>query len=646
MKAYFPVLLTVLSVLPLPRAVFAQYLFEDASSKAGISATSSQSTQVGPGPIIFDFDNDGWEDIYTAGGTGIDHLWKNMGNGTFVDVSDSLFKNRFNSFSYTRGGSALDYDNDGLTDLYICCEKHDLLLKNMGGGVFADYTKQAHIERPISLNESNCSTFGDFDGDGDNDIYVARWVEEYKFVSDSAGKAHYAHKGFPNQFYINNGDGTFTESAFQYHIDGDTGCSNIALFFDIDGDGDLDLLIGNDFGIDIQPNIVFKNMLMETGTASFVDVTDSMGMRSHLFCMGIGPNDFDRDGNFDFFETNIGHEVLYKNQNGHYADVSTEAGVPSGAVRHNLDYAAVSWTPIFNDFDNDGWEDAFIVHGYVGVFNALDPDTSQYIRNLGGYFEDYTDTAMNGNILNQRGRGGALFDYDHDGYCDMVYGSENVISGFLSKDFKLLHNITPTINHNPAHMLEMKFTAKRTAKEGIGTIVNVWAGGINHARQVSTGGGFTSMSSLIQHVGLGTYNKADSIIVYWPANKDRHRQIDRYYNVKADQMVFFEEKMDSSSIGMVKTEALNVPATVVSTAPMTESLQMYPQPATTRLNVTGLPSGSSFQYEIYNMLGEKVITGTSNGTPLFVNVANLQSGCYTFKISSDHESIAKQFIKE
>src|SRR5205085_5063973 len=123
-------------------------------------------------------------------------------------------------------------------------------------------------------------------------------------------KVIYTNKGFPNWFYVNNGDGTFTERAKEFNVDGDTGCSNIALFFDYDRDGDLDILVGNDFGVEEMPNRVFKNMLMETGTATFVDVTDSVGLNQKLFCMGIGPNDYNRDGNFDFYETTVGPDCM------------------------------------------------------------------------------------------------------------------------------------------------------------------------------------------------------------------------------------------------------------------------------------------------------------------------------------------------
>jgi enediyne biosynthesis protein E4 len=320
----------VLTLL-VPVLGFAQYRFEEATIKTGIKASSSQPSEIGPGPAVFDFDNDGWDDIYTAGGTSKDHLFRNMHDGTFLEVSDTNFQQKFHTGSYTKGGTAFDFDGDGLTDLYVVCERHDMLLKNMGGGVFTDVTKTARIATPLSLNETNGATFGDFDGDGDNDLYAARWVEEYRF-DQPAGNAPtgYAHKGYRNYFYVNNGNATFTESAVAYHIDGDTGNTNIALFFDYDRDGDLDLLIGNDFGVELMPNIVFKNMLMETGTASFVDVTDSIGMGSHLFSMGIAPNDFNRDGKFDFFETNIGDELMMQNMGDHFQDVSKEVHTPTG----------------------------------------------------------------------------------------------------------------------------------------------------------------------------------------------------------------------------------------------------------------------------------------------------------------------------
>lgn len=622
----------LLSVCWMPVAAFCQFRFIDATIPAKLKAFAQPTAEVGPGFVVFDFDNDGWDDIYTAGGVVEDHLFRNMHDGTFMDVSDSSFQVH-DKYSYTRGGSAFDFDNDGLTDLYICCQRKDILYKNMGNGVFKNVSRQAGIIAPLTENQSNCSTFGDFDGDGDNDLYVARWIEENRFIQEPGQPASgYAHRGYRELMYVNNGNGTFTESALPMHIDGDTGNTNIALLFDYDRDGDLDILVGNDFGVQLKPNIVFKNMLMETGEPTFVDVTKEIGMETHLFCMGIGPCDYNRDGKFDFYETNIGPQVLLENRGDHFVDVTAKTGVPNGFLFHDNSTMSVTWSAVFGDYDNDGWEDAMIVHGFEGVippWSSNEIDTTEFIRNIGSFFENVTDQV--GVSLDLRGRGGVQFDYDHDGYQDLGFASMGRIAGGSQKsDFRLLHNVTPhTAN---AHWLEMKFTAKRTAKEGVGTIVDVWAGGIVHSRQVSTGGGFTSQNSLIQHVGLGEYAMADSIVVYWPCDKNRHRQIDRYYNVQADRMIAYEENTAVDGVASSSSSA--------------QTIQLYPQPAHSELNVTNIKAAAQANYEVYNLLGVRVLSGFSNENSMKLSLSDLKNGVYTLRIISGNDVVTKQFIKQ
>jgi len=550
-----------LAVIFLPNLVRAQFLFQDITTQAGIDMHSVQFSEAGPGAVVFDLDGDGWDDIYMPGGNDSDKIFLNMHNGTFRNVAPINMATHLNYkgeqwLNYPRGGIAFDYDNDGHPDIYSVCENNDILWHNNGDGTFTDVSVSAHLSSSLDQNESNSATFGDFNGDGYNDFYVARWIEEHNIVSKNGTDTIYAHKGFPNWFYVNNHDGTFTESAKAYGIDCDTATSNIALFFDYDRDGDLDLLVGNDFGVQETPNQVFRNNLMETGVATFTDVTDSLGLGCRLFCMGIGPIDYNRDGNFDFFETSIGPDSLMRN-NGNNTFTNVAAKVmprPNGYERHgafqpsiNNYYMTTTWTALAGDFDNDGWEDEFITHGYEGaitpyITNANRHDTSMFYRNLEGVFQDYTDQAMNGDYVDLRGRGASILDFNHDGKLDICFGAMAFDPIIRTPDFRLLQNTTPD-NPGHAHWLEMRFTAQRTAKEGIGTIVDVWAGGKRCSRQVSTGGGFGSQNSLMQHVGMGSYAFADSIVVFWPADKNRHRQIERYYNVKADTILQYTENL-------------------------------------------------------------------------------------------------------
>lgn len=647
----------LLFFLLLPAAAQAQFLFKDITVQAKIDMQAAAVGDIGGGVIISDFNGDGWDDIYMAGGLDSDKLFINMHDGTFRDIGDTNWKSRKpfmisdipdtnfsyhgGTRSYPRGGSAFDYNNDGLTDLYLACEQRDILWKNNGDGTFTDVTRVAQLNFPIDQNRNNSSTFGDFNGDGYNDLFVARWVDEQSFVKDSAENTiGYAHKGFPDWLYVNNGNGTFTDRAREFGVDGDTACGNVALFFDYDRDGDLDLLVGNDFGVEEIPNHVWKNMLMETGEAKFVDVTKEIGLDAHLFSMGIGPLDYNRDGNFDFYETSIGPDSLFRNNgDGTFTNVSSSMLPANNGYERHGSYYTTTWTALMADYDNDGWEDGFIIHGNEGgippwISNPNQHDTSVFLRNIGGtLFQDFTDQAMSGKFIDQVARGAGYLDFNNDGKLDICLGALGKGLGWRTLDFRLLQNITPD-NEHPAHWLEMRFTAKRTAKEAIGTIVDVYSGGIRHSRQVSTGGGFGSQNSLMQHVGLGEYTMADSIVVYWPCDKHRNRTINRYYNVAADQMVHYTE--DTTAISH---------STVSSTGPM-KQMRVYPSPAQNILKVENLGASGIKRFEIYDLLGIRHRDVTCSERAFSISVGSLKPGCYILRVTADGNVVTKQFIKE
>lgn len=628
------------AMLLMPAVVSAQFLFHDATDDAKVFQHSVGTGGIGPGIIILDIDNDGWDDLYLSGGLDSDKLYRNNHDGTFTDIADSAFKVHNNFYSHPRGGTAFDFDNDGLTDIYVITENNDILWKNNGNGTFTNVSDKAGLTTSLEQNESNGATFGDFDGDGDNDLFVARWVDEFKYVTNPNDSIlGYAYKGFPDWFYINNGNGTFTERAKEFGVDGDTGCGNIALFFDYDRDGDLDLFIGNDFGTEIMPNRVYKNMLMETGVATFVRIDTAIGMETHMYSMGIGPNDYDRDGDFDFYETTIGPEKMMQNNKNIFTDVGAKIHISSGYKKGDSTTKTTTWTPLFADYDNDGWEDGFIVHGYITNLiptNPLTKDTSRFLRNMGGIFEDYTDSS--GVNFDRRGRGAALIDYDHDGKVDIVVGSSgnNDPAGINLNDFRVWHNVTP--KENSGHWMQLKFTAKRTAKEGIGTTVDVWAGGAIHSRQISTGGGMGSLNSMTVFIGLGKDTLADSINVFWPADKNRHRQIDHYYNVPADHVYHITENMGEAPDpnlleGVIHDLKVQAPA-------------LYPNPARNTLNVENLQPSVTKHFEIYDLLGIRHVNVTGSESAFSLSVANLVPGCYVLRITAGGTTVTKQFIKQ
>ncbi len=635
-------LLLLLLLCAIPFGLRAQYKFVDVTNLAGIDAQSVGIGDIGGGVVIFDYDNDGWEDFYCAGGLFSDYLFRNNHDGTFSDVAPFQLATHSGFRTYSHGGTAFDYDNDGFNDLFICSEGRDLMWKGHGDTNWVDVSQKVGIHVENELNESNCASFGDYNGDGFNDLYVARWVREQEFTFDTLhNRAHYNHTGWPNYLYYNNGDGTFTERGQELGVD-DQGTSNIALFCDYDRDGDLDVFSGNDFGFDIIPNQVYKNMLMETGKPTFENVTKATGLGEGLFCMGITPNDYDRDGNLDFYETSIGPMAMMHNDGtNHFTNVIKEVGLPDGFMRFNKAYMTVTWSTLHDDWDNDGWDDAFIVHGYLDAippFDTYEQDTSIFMRNVDAHFHDVTDSMDF--YMDQSGRGAGNIDFDQDGRNDILFGSVAKAAGIKTQDFRLWHNETPRgASEGPGRKgwLEITCTARRTAKEAIGTTIDVWTAGIRHTRQVTTGGTFGSLSSLTQHFGCAAFDKADSIVIYWPADRLRHRQIDRYFNVPLNQRITYAE----DSVGMWAERAFAGTPKALEARP----LKIYPVPATTDLTIERSTDGKC-RIELYDMLGIRLKDMETNNLITTIPVATLSPGAYTIRITSGRGIETRQFIKK
>jgi len=614
----------------LPSSASSQFVFEDATESSKIFQSVAAVADIGGGVVVVDLNNDGWEDLYLPGAAIADKLYLNQKDGTFKDVTPEIFAKHNNFNSYTQGGIALDFNKDGNTDIFEVCRRKDLLWKNNGDGTFINYSQPANILEPFDENVSNSATFGDFDGDGDNDIYVARWIRSFDAVLDSSGNSQYVITGFPNHFYVNNGNSSFTEKGFQFGVD-DSGSTNTAIMFDYDMDGDLDILTGNDFGMLIKQNSVYENQLAQTGIATFIDVAKSKQLDVKIYNMTMTPNDYDRDGDFDLFQTSIGGVYLYNNSGGSYSNVAQSIGFPPLVVPGIFQTPHITWTTLFEDFDNDGRQDVYVVHGYLRALieslATLEYDTTCFYRQKADTtFIDVTTTE--GIPTDVRGRGAAALDYDHDGRLDLVLGSLGRIPGVKTADYRIYHNITPSSPDR--NWLQIKCTAITTAPEAIGTIIEVWTDGILHLKQISTNGGFGSCSSLIQHFGVGSATTIDSVIIKWPMSKSMHRQIDKYYNVPANQLIYYTELPKQSVSADIKTDI---------------GFSLFPTIAEEKITIRGAEQGKDTRYEILNPLGVSFETFEGRINEVELPISTLPSGQYFVKITSDGHSVIRKFVK-
>jgi hypothetical protein len=614
----------------LPCTGSAQFVFEDVTESTKIFQSCTPVADIGAGVIVLDLNNDGWEDLYLPGTVTADKLYENQKDGTFKDVTDPTFAKHNNFNSYTNGGVAFDYNKDGFVDIFEVCRRKDLLWKNNGNGTFINYSQPANIVSPFEENASNSATYGDFDGDGDNDIYVARWVNEMNAVLDSNGQSHYVFSGFPNHFYVNNSNGTFTESGMKYSI-ADSGTTNTTVMFDYDKDGDLDIFTGNDFGMNVSQNHVYQNQLAQTGIATFTNVAPQIGLNVGIFNMTLSPNDFDADGDFDIHQTSIGGEYLMKNNDGMFSNVAQQIGFPPLLDQQIESIPTVTWTALFSDFDNDGREDAFITHGFtksiIETRTSTELDTSRfYCQQPDGTFKDITLT--NGVVTDVRGRGAAYMDFDHDGRLDIIFGSLGRTPGVFTSDYRVFRNVTPITSDR--NWLQIKAVATTTASDAIGTIVEVWTNGLRRMNQIHTNGGMSSSNSLVLHFGLGNATIADSIILYWPMSKSLHRQIDRYHNVPVNQRIVYTEQPKSSVSQLENT---------------TQGFSLSHSVVTNSIIVNGADESITSQYEIVNILGQTLFVTEGRKYSVEIPVSTLTVGQYFVRIKSANKQQILRFIK-
>jgi len=611
------------------QAAFAQIQYKDISASANINCLNTTPDRTGGGVIIFDYNNDGLEDFYCAGGNSDDALYKNNGDGTFTNViTEAGISNHVPK--YTHGGVAFDFNKDGWTDLYVSCQNGgDILYKNNGNGTFTNISKDAGIFSPQGVNYNISTTFADFDGDSYGDIYIARWIDTaITHFDPDLKRLVYDHKGLPNWLFLNNGGESFREAGHELGVDNNAP-TLVCNAFDYDLDGDMDILVGNDFGYDIKPNALYRNLLMETGELKFEDVSHATGFDIRAFCMGIGPGDFDHDGDFDFYATNIGEEFLLVNDGGLFHNEAKERGVFVGRFPDDTATSTTSWSSIFTDMDNDGWEDLYVVHGTQEIsypWHTSEWDTTIFFKNNGGTFTNATSTS--GFVTVERGKAGACLDFNKDGKVDLIFGGNDNTPRNKSKGYHLLENVSPNTNN----YVEFKLQGVNCIKEAIGATLQVWSNGVRHLRQVSTGGVYSSTNSLIQHVGIGAATKIDSLVIMWPAYRPTEgkptRTIERYYDLPVNQLITLKEGQ-MASVAMAKG--------------ITQHSALYPTVTSASIHLTNLEQNS--KVEIIDQLGRICYSARVNYSAS-IPVATLPSGWYSVRVSSSIGSDIHHFVKQ
>ncbi|NNF34211.1 MAG: VCBS repeat-containing protein, partial [Saprospiraceae bacterium] len=362
--------------------------FVDITDDVNLNHAHVQAQLFGGGIAAFDFDGDGFEDLFLTGGEGEDKLFLNNRMGGYEDISDVLPHNQFKS-EITSGVTYADFNKDGCVDLFITSfnrEENCILLQNDCNGGFKEVTNRAGI---IENSASIGATVIDYDLDGDLDIYVINYIWSSNVITNEEGETiGFDHTCAPNYLYENEGNMRFREVSGILGAQGN-GCALAVTSFNF-VDGRPGIYIANDFGEWIQPN---ELLVYDSITGRFTDVAPQFGLDYGLYGMGIAIDDPDRDDDFDIYVSNLGQNAYLVNDgNNQFIEKSIEFGIDN---THTPDTSlAVSWGVIFSDFNNDMWPDLFVANGWIPSASFIKTsfiDPCKYYNNSNGTFDDFSD---------------------------------------------------------------------------------------------------------------------------------------------------------------------------------------------------------------------------------------------------------------
>ena len=504
----------------------------------------------GCGIAFYDYDNDGWLDIFVVNGTRLErfpkgqepicHLFKNNRDGSFTDVTTKAGLARS---GWGQGVCIGDYDNDGYEDLFITYYGNNALYHNNGDGTFTDVSLKAGIAGKRTRWGTGCA-FVDYDKDGHLDLFVANYIDLdlktapvpesgpclYKGIKVACGPPGLT--GDKNILYHNNGDGTFTDVSDKAGITNVVGTFGLGvLVADFDNDGWPDIYVANDSQPSLlyqnQKNGTFKEIGIEAGCALSADGKPQAGM-------GVAAADYDGDGNLDVVKTNFAGDThsLYRNLGkAQFEDTTYSA-------RLGLNTRFLGWGCGFLDMDNDTWPDILVCDGHVYpeveqlTTEAAYEQTKLLYKNLGnGKFEDVTQNGGPGITRPTASRGCAFGDFDNDGDIDVAV---NVVNGYP----QLLRCDSRTSNN----WIKIRALGVKSNRSGIGARIKVSsrAEGDKVPRtqidEVRSGGGYLSQSDLRVHFGLGKATKVDFIEIHWPSG-----QIETLREVPANRLIYVKE---------------------------------------------------------------------------------------------------------
>src|SRR5580692_5816335 len=532
--------------------------FTDVAEKAGITMqeifggidTKKYIIETtGTGVAIFDYDNDGWPDIFLVNGTRLgttpagpapsNHLYRNNHDRTFTDVTA---KAGLTATGWGQGVCVGDYDNDGWEDVYITYYGKNRLYHN-DHGVFSEVSEKAGVAGTGKAWGTGCA-FVDYDRDGHLDLMVTNYVDFDLATAPAPGeRATCIWKGVPvmcgprglpaakNILYRNLGNGTFEDVTKKAHIDQTNGHYSFSVStLDFDDDGWPDIFVA----CDSTPSILYRNN--HDGTFTDVGVTAGASFNEdgrEQAGMGSTIGDYNGDGRLDIFKTNFSDDTstLYRNNgDGTFDDVTTAAGL-------GLYTKYLGWGTMFLDVDNDGWPDLLLVNGHVYPevdsqhlgSNYKEPRIL-YHNNGDGTFRDISATAGAGITTAASARGLAVGDLWNDGKMSVVINNMNAAPSLLVNRI-----------HGANHWIAIRTMGVQSNRDGIGARIRVKAGARILVDEVRSGSSYISNSDMRVHFGLGKVDKIEWVEIRWPSGLT-----ERFSNVPVDQIHTIKEGTGTS----------------------------------------------------------------------------------------------------
>lgn len=498
----------------------------------------------GCGVAFFDYDNDGWLDIFVVNGTRLEgfspgqeptnHLYRNNRDGTFADVTEQA---GLVHSGWGQGVCIGDYDNDGFEDLFVTYYGKNVLYHNNGDGTFTDVSEKAGAAGTGTRWGTGCA-FLDYNRDGFLDLFVANYCGGdlktwplpesgpclYKGVQVACGPP--GLPGGKNILYHNNGDGTFTDVSEKSGITRASGTYGLGVAVaDFDDDGWPDIYVANDS----QPCALYQN----NRDGTFTDIAIMAGAAysqdgKPQAGMGVAVGDYDCDGALDIVKMNFSEDTasLYRNLgNWMFDNVTFAAGL-------GINTRYLSWGCVFFDMENDGWLDIFVANGHIY------PEISQLkldiryrepkivYRNLrNGRFGDVSKLLGPAILDPISARGCACGDFDNDGDLDVILNPVNDYPQLLRCD-------SSTGNH----WIKIRTIGRKSNRSGIGARIKCVCGDHQQIDEVRSGGSYASQNDLRVHFGLGKATSADRLEIRWPSG-----QVDVLENVAADRLIHVEE---------------------------------------------------------------------------------------------------------